>query len=125
MIELKDVDAASASFLAQLQGPDDGQPVTLVNTFVAPQGQVDEVISVWRQDSLIMKAQPGLVSAQLYRGIGDSHVLTNVAVWESLSALRNAFNTPEFQKTLPLYPDGSVAYPSLMRKEAVPGVCVA
>lgn len=124
MIELKDLDP-SAPFLAQLQGPDDGQPVTLVNTFLAPEGQIDKVIDVWRQDSLIMKAQPGFVSAQLYRGAGDSRLLTNVAVWETLASLRDAFLTQEFQSTLTLYPDGSISHPVVMRTAAVPGVCVA
>jgi heme-degrading monooxygenase HmoA len=124
MIELSDLDP-SVPFLTQLQGPDDGRPVTLINTFLAPDGQVDKVIDVWRQDSLLMKAQPGYVSAQLYRGIGDSRVLTNVAVWESLTSLRNAFLREEFQHTLTLYPDGSVSHPVVVRTVAVPGVCVA
>lgn len=124
MIELRDIDP-STPFLAQLQGPDDGQPITLVNTFVVPEEGIDEVIDVWRQDSMIMKAQPGFISAQLHRGIGDGRVLTNVAVWESLTSLRNAFMTEEFQNTLPLYPDGSLAFPVVMRRKAVPGVCVA
>ncbi|MFI8442133.1 antibiotic biosynthesis monooxygenase family protein [Streptomyces rochei] len=124
MIETKDLDS-SAPFLAQLQGPDDGQPVTLVNTFLAPEGRTEKVIDVWRQDSLIMKTQPGFVSAQLYQGLGDSRLLTNVAVWESLSQLRDAFLTAEFQSTLTLYPDGSISHPVVMRTLAVPGVCVA
>ncbi|WP_405728456.1 antibiotic biosynthesis monooxygenase [Streptomyces sp. NBC_01537] len=124
MIELRDIDP-STPFLAQLQGPDDGQPITLVNTFVVPEGGIDKVIDVWRQDSMIMKAQPGFVSAQLHRAIGDGRVLTNVAVWESLTSLRNAFMSQEFQNTLPLYPDGSLAFPVVMRREAVAGVCVA
>ncbi|MFG2585119.1 antibiotic biosynthesis monooxygenase family protein [Streptomyces malaysiensis] len=78
------------------------QPATLVNTFVVPDGQLDKAIDVWRQDSLIMKAQPGFVFAQLHRGIGDAHVLTNMAVWESLTALKDAFMNEEFQNTLPL-----------------------
>ena len=124
MIDLKDIDR-SAPFLAELQGPDDGRPITIINTLVVPEGQMDKVIDVWRQDSMIMKAQPGWVSAQLYRGIGNSSVVTNVSVWESLTALKNAFMTEEFQNTLPLYPDGSASYPVLVRQEAVAGVCVA
>lgn len=124
MIDLKDLDA-SVPFLKELQGPDDGRPITIINTFVVPEGQMDKVIDVWRQDSMIMKAQPGWVSAQLYRGIGSSNVVTNVSVWESLTSLKNAFLTPDFQNTLPLYPDGSISYPVLVRQEAVAGVCVA
>jgi hypothetical protein len=52
-------------------------------------------------------------------------VLTNVAVWESTAALGNAFANAEFQRTLALYPDGTVAYPVLVRARAVPGICVA
>ncbi|MFI5682944.1 antibiotic biosynthesis monooxygenase family protein [Streptomyces sp. NPDC051636] len=124
MIEIKDIDP-SLPFLTQLNGEDDGQPITIINTFVAPEGQVDAVIEVWRKDSFVMKARPGFVSAQLHRGIGDSRVLTNVAVWESLTDLRNAFNSAPFQELLPLYPDGSLSYPVLVRKTAVAGVCVA
>ncbi|MCS0599713.1 antibiotic biosynthesis monooxygenase [Streptomyces sp. LP11] len=124
MIEIRDIEPR-LPFRAQLQGHDDGQPVTLVNTFVAPEGRTEAVIDAWRKDSFVMKAQPGFVSAQLHRGIGDSRVLTNVAVWESLTALRKAFMNEDFQNLLPLYPDGSLSYPILVRKIAVAGVCTA
>ncbi|WP_413810790.1 antibiotic biosynthesis monooxygenase family protein [Streptomyces sp. OE57] len=123
MIELNDMDPSNP-FPQQLQGPDDGQPITLINTFVAPEGQIDKVLDVWREDALVMKSQPGFISSQLYRGIGDSNVLTNVAVWENLSSLRKAFMTEQFQSTLARYPDGSVAHPVVVRKRAVPGVCL-
>lgn len=124
MIELKPLDASS-TFPAQLQGPDDGRPVTLINTFLAPEGKIEEVIDAWRQDAALMKISPGHISAQLYRGIGDSRILTNVAVWENLTSLRDAFMREEFQKTLTLYPEGSVAHPVVVRPVAIPGVCVA
>jgi quinol monooxygenase YgiN len=124
VIELRDLDP-DLGFLAQLQNIDDGHPVVLVNTFVAPDGRVQEVTEVWRLDSAIMRRQPGFISAQLYRGPGTSGVLTNVAVWESAAVLWGAFTDAEFQQTLALYPDGTVAYPVLVRPRAVPGVCVA
>ena len=124
MIELRDVDP-DLPFLTQLQDRDDVHPVVLVNSFVAPDGKADEVAEVWRLDSEIMRRQPGFVSAQLHRGLGTSRVLTNVAVWESTAALGNAFANAEFQRTLALYPDGTVAYPVLVRARAVPGICVA
>jgi hypothetical protein len=46
---------------------------------------------------MVMIASPGLISAQLYRGIG-SNVLTNVAAWESAAQLRAAFQSKEFQE---------------------------
>ncbi|MFI1995364.1 antibiotic biosynthesis monooxygenase family protein [Actinoplanes sp. NPDC020271] len=122
MIELKDTDP-SIPFFAQLESPDDG-PVTLINTFVAPDGGIDAVIDVWQKDSIVMRQQPGFISAQLYRGTASSRVLTNIAVWESTSALRAAFFNPQFQELLPLYPDGSTSAPVLVRKQAVPGICI-
>jgi quinol monooxygenase YgiN len=124
VIELRDLDP-DLGFLAQLRNIDDGHPVVLVNTFVAPDGRVQEVMEVWRLDSAIMRRQPGFISAQLYRSPGASSVLTNVAVWESAAVLWKAFTDAEFQQTLALYPDGTVAYPVLVRPRAVPGICVA
>ncbi|MET9491095.1 antibiotic biosynthesis monooxygenase [Nocardia sp. NPDC006630] len=122
MITLNDLDSR-APFFAQLNEAGD-EPVTIVNTFLAPEGGMDDVFEIWRQDSEIMKSKPGFISAQLYRGTAGSRVLTNVAVWESASALNAAFLGPEFQQLLPSYPDGSVAYPHLVRPVAVPGICI-
>ncbi|WP_063043397.1 antibiotic biosynthesis monooxygenase family protein [Nocardia pseudovaccinii] len=122
MITLNDFDS-NVPFLAQLNEAG-AEPVTIVNTFLAPEGRVQDVIEIWRQDSEIMKAKPGFISAQLHRGTADSRVLTNVAVWESTKALQEAFVSPDFQAVLPTYPDGSVAYPHLVRPVAVPGICL-
>src|SRR3954453_10837588 len=71
-------------------------PVTIINTFVAPEGLTDEVLAAWTADAQYMKNTGNLLAVQLYRGIGGSRVFTNVAVWASPAALRAAFNTPEF-----------------------------
>ncbi|MEU3010164.1 antibiotic biosynthesis monooxygenase family protein [Nocardia asteroides] len=123
MISLHDLDPETP-FLSQL-GDSDSGAVTIVNTFLAPAGQLDEVIEAWRQDSVVMKAKPGFISAQLYQGIAGSNLLVNVAVWESAHMLAAAFASPEFQQLLAVYPDGSKSYPHLMRPAAVAGVCVA
>jgi heme-degrading monooxygenase HmoA len=122
VIEIKNIDP-SQPFITQLQEAGSG-PVTVINTFVFPEGEFEAVVEAWRKDSMVMIASPGFISAQLYRGIG-SNVLTNVAVWESAAQLKAAFQSKEFQDLLALYPDGTVAYPHLERKIAVPGVCVA
>ncbi|MEV7388089.1 antibiotic biosynthesis monooxygenase family protein [Streptomyces sp. NPDC091215] len=98
-------------------------PVTIINTFVAPEGKEDEVLAAWTDDAAFMKAAGGLLSAQLYRGIGGSRLFTNVAVWQSTEHLRAAFGTPEFAMHLEHYPVGTVAYPHLYQKFAVEGVC--
>ncbi|GAA2330576.1 hypothetical protein GCM10010376_58580 [Streptomyces violaceusniger] len=88
-----------------------------------PPGVEEDVIEVWRLDSEVMKTKVGNISQQLYRGAAG-RVVTNVAAWESAKDLRNAFMSPEFQALLPAYPDGSAAYPHLVRPVEVPGVCL-
>ncbi|WP_326686134.1 antibiotic biosynthesis monooxygenase [Streptomyces sp. NBC_01795] len=60
-------------------------PVTVINTFVAPEGKEDEVVAAWTDDAEYMKKSGSLLSVQLYRGIGGSRLFTNVAVWKSPS----------------------------------------
>jgi heme-degrading monooxygenase HmoA len=98
-------------------------PVTIINTFVAPEGKEDEVVAAWTDDAEYMKKSGSLLSVQLYRGIGGSRLFTNVAVWQSTEHLRTALGTPEFASHLEAYPDGTVAYPHLYQKLAVEGVC--
>ncbi|MFI5681813.1 antibiotic biosynthesis monooxygenase family protein [Streptomyces cellulosae] len=94
-----------------------------INTFVAPEGKEDEVVAAWKGDAEYMKKAGGLLSVQLYHGIGGSRLFTNVAVWQSTAHLRAAFVTPEFRSHLGGYPDSTVAYPHLYQKYAVEGVC--
>ena len=122
MLNLADLDK-STPYLSQLK--ETTGPVTIINTFVAPEGKTEEVLAAWAHDSEYMKSKPGFISAQLFRGIGGSRVFTNVAVWESTADLLAAFGTPEFARHLQDYPEGTVAYPHLYQKAAVPGVCVA
>jgi hypothetical protein len=98
-------------------------PVTIINTFVAPEGMEDEVLAAWADDADYMKKSGSLLSVQLYRGIGGSRLFTNVAVWKSTGHLRAALGTPEFASHLAGYPAGTVAYPHLYQKFAVEGVC--
>jgi len=51
--------------------------------------------------------------------------MINVAVWGSAGDLYNAFASADFQALLAEYPDGTVAYPTLLRKVAVEKICVA
>jgi hypothetical protein len=122
VIELVEIDP-TRPFIAQLAEVDSG-PVTVINTFVHPEGAFEAVVEAWRKDSVVMMASPGWISTQLYHGVG-SRVLTNVSAWESAARLRKAFQSKEFQDILPLYPDGTLCYPQLERKIAVPGICEA
>ncbi|GGW85764.1 antibiotic biosynthesis monooxygenase family protein [Streptomyces galilaeus] len=98
-------------------------PVTIINTFVAPEGKEGEVVAAWTADAEYMKKSGSLLSVQLYRGIGGSRLFTNVAVWRSTEHLRAALGTPEFASHLAGYPADTVAYPHLYQKFAVEGVC--
>jgi heme-degrading monooxygenase HmoA len=99
-------------------------PVVLINKFtVAPEDR-DALVLAWADDAAFFKRQPGFISAQLHRGIGDSTVFLNYAVWESVVAFRNAFGQPEFRGRLAKYPASTVASPHLFEKVAVPGICL-
>jgi len=123
MISMIDLDE-SAPFVQQLQSEGEG-PVTIINTFVAPEGQSEGVVAAWKKDSDVMKAAKGFISAQLYGSHPTGRVFTNIAVWESARDLLNAFMSPAFQELLAAYPDGTVSHPTLMRKVAVENICVA
>ncbi|WP_395681633.1 antibiotic biosynthesis monooxygenase family protein, partial [Inquilinus sp.] len=79
----------------------------------------------WQADAGIMKRQPGFISTQLHRAIGDSPAYFNYAVWESTADFRAAFANPEFRAKLAAYPASAVASPHLFQTVAVPGICVA
>jgi heme-degrading monooxygenase HmoA len=122
IVELREMDERT-TYVQQL-GEDSG-PVVLMNQFnVAPE-DVEQFVEVWTDDAGFMKSQPGFISTQLHRGIAGSTTFMNVAVWESASALGNAFRSPEFQQRAARYPESAVAAPHVFEKVAVPGICVA
>jgi heme-degrading monooxygenase HmoA len=99
-------------------------PVILINKFSVKAEDVDEFLRAWTASAAIMKRQPGLISAQLHRGIGGSSVFVNYAVWESTEHFKKAVNNPEFRSSLEELPASTVASPHLFKKVAVPGICV-
>ncbi|WFU45306.1 antibiotic biosynthesis monooxygenase [Bradyrhizobium sp. CB82] len=79
----------------------------------------------WQDDAAFMKRQPGFISTQLHRAIGDSPTYLNHAVWELTAHFRAAFTHPEFRAKISAYPASAVASPHLFQKVAVPAICVA
>ncbi|KAI3572678.1 putative enzyme [Fusarium oxysporum f. sp. albedinis] len=120
-----DIPGTNTPFLSQLQT--DTTPAIFINTFVIKSAKDEkQFLDNWVKDASHMKAQPGLLSAQLHRAVGsDSNVFVNIAVWETTAAFRKAFADPEFKKHAAGYPEGTIAYPIITDKIAVPGVCVA
>jgi heme-degrading monooxygenase HmoA len=103
----------------------DAVPVVLVNVFTLEPLDEPTFLQAWQDDALFMKRQPGFISTQLHRAIGESPTYLNYAVWESTEAFRNAFTNPEFRAKLSSYPASAVASPHLFQTIAVPGICVA
>jgi heme-degrading monooxygenase HmoA len=103
----------------------DASSVVLVNVFTLDKADEQIFLQTWQDDADFMKRQPGFISTQLHRAIGDSPTYLNYAVWESTAAFRAAFTHPEFIAKLSAYPPSAVATPHLFQKVAVPGICVA
>jgi heme-degrading monooxygenase HmoA len=103
----------------------DASPVVLVNVFTLDKADEETFLKAWRDDAVFMKQQPGFISTQLHRAIGESPTHLNYAVWQSTADFRAAFGHPEFRAKLSNYPSSAVASPHLFQKVAVPGICVA
>ena len=103
----------------------EASPVILVNLFTLDKADEQAFLEAWRPDALFMKQQPGFISTQLHRAIGENPTYLNYAVWETTADFRAAFANPEFRKTLSAYPSSVAGSPHLFQKVAVPGVCVA
>ena len=103
----------------------DASPVVLVNLFTLKKADEQAFLKSWQEDAIFMKRQPGFISTQLHRAIGESPTYLNYAVWETTEQFRAAFTNPEFRAKLSVYPPSVVASPLLLQKVAVSGICVA
>lgn len=100
-------------------------PAVLVNVFTIDAAEAGALLKAWEHDALWMKQQPGFISTQLHRAIGDSHLFMNYAVWESVDRFRQAFTNPTFQSALAGYPESAVISPHLFQKMTVANLCMA
>ncbi len=120
MVTLKSLDEA---FPIHRQFGVDASPIVLLNIFtVAPQ-DVAPLLKAWEEDANWMKKQPGYISTQLHRAVGESFVFMNYAVWESVAHFRDAFSHPDFIAALAAYPSSAVASPHLFEKIAITNLC--
>jgi heme-degrading monooxygenase HmoA len=113
------------SFPIERQLQIDASPVVLVNVFTLDKADEQNFLKIWEDDAAFMKRQPGFISTQLHRAVGESPTYLNYAVWESVAAFRAAFTQPDFVAKISAYPTSAVATPHLFQKIAVPGICVA
>lgn len=100
-------------------------PVVLVNLFSVDVDDQDALVAAWKDDALWMKKQPGYISTQLHKAIGESCMYLNYAIWDSVADFRAAFTNPEFQNALSHYPSSAVTAPHLFEKVAVQNCCTA
>jgi heme-degrading monooxygenase HmoA len=123
-VVLLDVPGTKTPFLSQMQT--EKSPAIFVNTFVLKsRDDAEQFFISWERDGNHMKSQYGMLSAQLHQSVGaEGNVFVTIAVWESTSAFRKAFADPEFKKHIAAYPEGVTAYPIVLSKVAVSGVCV-
>ena len=103
----------------------DAGPVVLVNLFTLTKADEPAFLKIWQEDAGFMKRQPGFISTQLHRALGENPTYLNYAVWESTAAFRAAFSNPDFQAKLAAYPASAVASPHLFQRIAVTDICVA
>jgi heme-degrading monooxygenase HmoA len=103
----------------------DAASVVLMNVFTLDKADEQTFLDAWQVDAAFMKRQPGFISTQLHRAVGESPTYFNYAVWETTADFRAAFSHPEFRAKLSAYPSSAVASPHLFQKVAVPGICVA
>jgi hypothetical protein len=103
----------------------DTTPVVLANVFTPDRAYEQDFLKVWVHDAAFMKRQPGFISAQLHRAIGDSR---------NRSELRGAVGDRCFPGGIQL--SGVQSNPLLIshvrggcphrcQKVAVPDMCVA
>ena len=112
------------SFPIQRQIGIDASPIVLVNPFILDKSDESAFLKAWQEDAEFMKRQPGFISTQLHRAIGENATYLNYAVWESTAHFRAAFSHPDFQAKIASYPASAVAMPHLFKKVAVSGICV-
>ncbi len=122
MVNFKPLDP---DFPIQQQMGIDAGPVVLVNLFTVDPEDQDAIVEAWKADAQWMKKQPGYISTQMHKAIGDSGMYLNYAVWDSVADFRAAFANPAFKKALSHYPSSAVTAPHLFEKIAVANCCTA
>ena len=85
------------SFPIERQIAIEAGPVVLVNVFTLDKADEQTFLKIWQDDAAFMKRQPGFISTQLHRALGESPTYLNYAVWESTltSGLHSAIRSSE------------------------------
>ena len=121
MVKIVEMDE-DVTLKSQLE--EDVGSVILLNKFTVRPEDVDQFLKLFAATTEMFKQQPGLISAQLHRGIGGSSTFFNYVVWESAEHFKRAFNRPESRSSMADLLPNTVMSPHLFKKVAIPGICV-
>ncbi len=115
-----------ASIFAQMEVDDTGSgPVILINKFSVAPNEIDQFLKGWTTEAGKFKEQPGYISTQLHRGIGESGIFINYAVWESVAYFKKAVTSViDPQDPVSAFPPSTTVSPHLFKKVAVSDLCV-
>jgi quinol monooxygenase YgiN len=112
-----------ASIFKQME--EDVGPVILINKFSVDPKESDQFLKAWAAEAEKFKEQPGYISTQLHKGIGESGAFINYAVWESALQFKKAVNNVmNPHDRMSAFPPSTIASPHLFKKVAIPGICV-
>jgi heme-degrading monooxygenase HmoA len=98
------------AFPIQSQIAIEASPVVLVNVFTLDKADEQTLLKTREDDAASMMRQPGFISTQLHRAIGESPTYLNYAVWESTADFRAAFLQPKFRAKLSAYPSAAMPW---------------
>ena len=76
------------------------RPVTLMNSFLVPEGRDEAFLELWTETSNYFRTQPGFLSLRLHRAVTPAtpYRYVNVARWASDAAYRAPHITDEFRR---------------------------
>src|SRR6185369_13602619 len=76
--------------------------VTLINSFVVPEGRDEAFVALWTQASRYFREQPGFLSLRLHRALSPdaAYRFVNVAEWVSHQAFAAAHRTAQFKELI-------------------------
>jgi heme-degrading monooxygenase HmoA len=99
MVKIVEMDE-NITLKAQLE--EDVGSVILLNKFTVKPEDIDQFL-IFAATTEIFKQQPGFISTQMHRGIGNSTTFFNYVIWESAEHFKRAFDRPEFRSRMATY----------------------
>jgi len=89
--------------------------ITVINPFEVPPGREEEALSMWEVFADYFRQQPGYISTELHKAIGDGakfHFI-NIAKWQSAEDFQTALGNPELMEIAKDLPNDIPHYPGM------------